>query len=149
MMISFSIEKIKDVEEEGAEILSAHMEEVEHTRGGVPNIGIYKAMERTGHLKLLVARNKEDEIIGYAVCLLSNDYQYIGRTLCTVDAVYIKPKYRGGATSIKLFRNIQGLCESMGVDITRISMPVGNLQSRFLHALGYKDMQVISEREVS
>lgn len=147
-MISFSIEKITDVEEEGAEILSAHMEEVEHSKGGVPNIGIYKAMERTGHLKLIVARNSEDEIIGYAACFLSNDYQYIGRKLCTVDAIYIKPKYRGGATSIKLFRNIQGLCESMGIDESRIGMPIGNLQKRFMNALGYEEMQVMYMRKI-
>jgi len=129
-------------------IIEAHKDEV--ASFDLPlcvNWQAYDKLQEAGHLKLFVARD-EGIIVGYCSCFIHSNMHYSTSLQCFVDAVYLDPEYRGKMLGIKLFRHVEDIMTSSGIDIIQYHVKVQHDFSPVLSRLGYAFVEKIMAKRI-
>ena len=103
-MVKFTVENWNTIIKEGAQLLDKHYKEVSHFLDIPlnPNHEKYLHIEANGNLKVFIARDENENLLGYAVFFLNHNLHYMGSFQAVQDIIFIDPEKRGfGRTFIK------------------------------------------------
>lgn len=138
-MITFQVEKFREVVAEAAPLLEAHYYEIGMYQDKIeydPDIERYEDMDDAGFLHIVTARD-DGKLIGYYVSLLMPHLHYKGTLYAYNDIVYIDQKYRGGITAARLFKFVEKELKELGVDVMTMHMKTYAPFDSFLERQGW------------
>jgi hypothetical protein len=143
-LITYSEENIEEIHQEAIALLDPHKEEFGAFKELKVDIDIEGLMfiQNEGRLISCVARDGE-EIVGYCVDILSNNFLYNGNLFAYTLVYYIVPEYRARCGR-GLLRFVERVERELGVyarvtGFSRSSASSGR-SGDFLRALGYSDL---------
>lgn len=148
-MIKYSQEKIIDVYDDILPILRDHFSEVGHYQDIrlEPNISEYYSLEKSGNLKLYIARDDFDkELIGYAIFIIRPHLHYKSCLTAGQDIIYIKKERRGFGEEFINWCDMQ--LKKLGVQVVYHHVKVRHDFSPALKRLGYEGIEKIWGRRL-
>jgi len=144
-MVQYREESYLDVIDEIKPLLAKHWQEIALNQDTIklnPDYDQYERLFRVGTLKMITARI-DDKLIGYCICMIRPHIHYRDSLTATNDIFYIDPDYRQGTTGIKLFKYMETLLKSYGVQrimmMTKTHKDVGKIFER----LGYCQAEIV------
>jgi hypothetical protein len=145
-MITYQVEKIKQIKDELHSLLRLHYEEIALDRDHIPldpDWERYEALCDRGNLFVATARNEEQQLIGYSIFFVLNHLHYKSTLVASNDVLYLHPDYRKGTTGIKLIKISESELKRMGV--TKICWHIKFHKDfrNILYRMGYKDEDAI------
>lgn len=116
-VISFAVEGVKAIREEGLALLDRHYEEIaqfKEVQKLDPDWNAYERAEEAGRLWVMTARC-EGVMIGYIVMFLMRDMHYKSMLRATEDIHFILPEYRKGLLGYRLLLRMKQAMQEKGV----------------------------------
>jgi len=142
-MVEFKEEGYEDVINEILPLLEGHWQEIALNQDTIklnPDYEQYKVLFRVGAMRMVTAR-EEGKLVGYCICLIRPHIHYKDSLTATNDIFYIHPDYRKGMTGVKLFKAVETIMKSYGVQrimmMTKKHKDVGPIFER----LGYTEAE--------
>lgn len=115
-MITFQVEKLRDVKEEAMPLLREHWEEIALNKDTVPLDPLwdqYQAVEDMGLYHVVTAR-AFGNLIGYSTYTLCQNFHYASLRQAETDIFWLQPKYRRGMTGIRLLKFAEQSLKELG-----------------------------------
>lgn len=134
------------------DLLALHWEEIEHHQDVSPmavDWPGYQVMERTGRLKLGLARIG-GELVGYNIFFVHRPMHSAGTPWAFSDVLYLDPAHRRGWNGVKLIKQAEADLRAAGARVVVYGVkPDRNLSSRrhgdtisgLLSRLGYRPFE--------
>ena len=142
-MIEFREEGYDDVINEILPLLEGHWQEIALNQDTIklnPDYEQYKVLFKAGAMRMVTAR-EDGKLVGYCICLIRPHIHYKDSITATNDIFYIHPDYRKGMTGVKLFKAVEAIMKSHGVQrimmMTKRHKDVGAIFER----LGYTEAE--------
>jgi ribosomal protein S18 acetylase RimI-like enzyme len=105
--------------EEALPLIEDHWEEVPFgpwkDLGIEVNTAFYLSAEEEGYLRVIVARNDDDKMIGYVVLSCSEMNHHQGVWQASTDVVYVDPEYRGQKVAQQMLVACSEQCKEKGI----------------------------------
>jgi len=117
-VITFQVEKIKDIKAEALPLLQAHWEEIALNKDSVPldpDWDGYVNVEAAGLLHIITARD-DSKLIGYAAYFITPNLHYRSLREANSDIFYLSPEHRKGLTGLKLMKAAEVELKAIGVN---------------------------------
>lgn len=114
--ITYQVETVKAVQDEGLALLDLHYDEIAQFKGVQkldPDWDFYYRIEAQGKLWVLTAR-AGGQMIGYTVMMLSSDPHYRKLMRATEDIHFILPEYRKGLTGYRMLAKTKQAMKEKG-----------------------------------
>ena len=149
-MIKYEVEKLTDeLIEEITPILDIHRIELQsHEMKLNPDWDAYKMMQEMDMLIWLIARDG-DEIVGYSLFLIANNFHYKDFLYATEDVFYVIGDRRGSRIGINLIKKSEEILKERGVDVITHHAKFTNKFAPFLEKLGYNKTEVMLAKKIS
>jgi hypothetical protein len=138
-MITYTIEKLRDVRPEMELLFPQHWEEVARDRETIklnPDWPTYFALEDAGGVQAVIARS-EGRVIGYHVSFLRVHLHYADSLHAFTDLYFILPEFRKGRAGIKLFTEVEKAWKARGVVKAFTGTKCSADKSRIFEHLGW------------
>jgi GNAT superfamily N-acetyltransferase len=147
---TFGRENLADVWDEATPLLEAHYHEIAHFQDIplCPDRGRYEEMERRGALRVFTLRHS-NELVGYAVYLVSAALHYSTSLQAFQDVVYLKPEYRGKMAGAHLIARADQCLKQEGVQVVYQHVKVAHDFAPLLLRLGYELVDQIYARRLN
>ncbi len=145
-MVTFNIESVESVIQEGFNEIKEHWEEIAFYKNEVPlepDYDKYRQLEKNDGLFVITARNEYDKLIGYALYLIQNGLHYSSTIFAINDLVFISKEYRKGSTGIRLIKYAEQKLKEHGVDVIVMRTKETKDFSTLLSYLGYDEMEKV------
>jgi hypothetical protein len=148
-MITYAVEDYLKVEPELKAIYPEHYEELTVSKNFplAPNYERYAALAKSGILKLITCRNK-NELIGYVIMMVAPALHYKTCIVAHEDIYYLKKEYRKGRVGIKLFKFVEDEMKKIGVDRVVMGTKVYSDNSKLFEYLGYRFYEKLYTKEI-
>lgn len=116
-MITYQVEKWKDVSAEMMHLWEAHWEEVGLDHDSIklaPDVDLYQQYEDAGILHVVTAR-EAGKVIGYHITIVRPHLHYKNDLHGFTDVYFIHPEHRKGWVGIRLFKYVEKTLKDRGV----------------------------------
>lgn len=142
-MITYQIERLQDIREEMASLIIPHWEEVALNKKEIPldvDWDWYRQIEDAGILHVTTAR-AGDELVGYALFVVSGSLRYKGLRMAENDVFYMSPERRKGLEGARLFKAAEAHLKSKGVHKMLLKTKLHKDLDVLFRRLGYKPIE--------
>lgn len=151
-MVTYQLENITDLLiSELTPILDIHRKELQ-TYSDMnlnPDWDMYRSVERRNNLVLLVARDEDDMIVGYAAFLLNLNPHYKDFLYAIEDVFYVVQDNRGSRIAVNMIKKSEKILKAKGVDTIVHHAKFTNTFAPFLEKLGYKQTEVMLAKRLT
>lgn len=116
-MISYQVEKFKDIYDELKELYPFHYKEVGVNQEYIPldpDVDAYQSLENLGMLHIITIRDS-GKLVGYHKAIVMNHLHFKSTKTAYTDLYYLLPEYRKGFTGVKLFKMWEECMRELGV----------------------------------
>lgn len=130
-------------------LFAAHYEEVAKNRQTTPldpHWGRYEALEDSGQLIALAAW-EGDRIIGYSVCLVTENLHYGSTVMAHNDVLYVEPAHRRSRLGLQLMRESERLAVARGAKRMTWHAKEGTALAAILPKIGYGVHEIVFARD--
>lgn len=138
-MITYALEKLRDVRPEMEVHFPQHWAEVARDRELIkldPDWPSYFAMEDAGAVQAMIARS-EGKVIGYHVSFIRPHLHYRQSLTAITDLYFLLPEYRMGRAGIRLFTEVEKAWRARGVQKAFTGTKCSADKSRLFEYLGW------------
>jgi GNAT superfamily N-acetyltransferase len=108
-----------------------------------PDWDRYAAIDSTGNLLIVTARNEKMQLVGYAVFFITPHIHYKSTMIASNDILYLHPAYRKGRVGIRLLKDSETACRYRGVNKILWHVKFAKDFRNILYRLGYCDEDAI------
>lgn len=105
-----------------------------------PTRSFYERLQSKNIFHVVVARNKQNEAIGFSFMLVSTHPQFEDTLFANQEAFYVLPEYRG-ITGFKFFQHVEQNLLSLGVKFIVRDSCKENDWSKTLIKSGYREIK--------
>lgn len=113
-----------------------------------PDLERYSLLEEAGSLITLYAYDRDDNIIGYSVNIISPHLHYKELITAYNDLLYVKKEYRKGSVGIRLISETERVCRNSGAEIILFHAKEQTSLAGILPRKGYKTHEIIFSKEL-
>lgn len=133
----FYEELISNCLQEAKPLLASHYAEIAHFKQIPldPDYDQYLELEKIGMTRCFVARNKNGDMIGYAVYFCRHNLHYKSSLQAVQDILYMSPEYRGRGALFIMWCDER--LKSEGVQVVYHHVKVAHDFSPMLEKIGY------------
>jgi ribosomal protein S18 acetylase RimI-like enzyme len=139
-MITINSETVNQCYDDIIKCAQDHDEEVNPFYGQRvidPNHGQYLALEQSGLLHCMIARDRR-ELVGYYVSTIAPHINYRDHVVGSMVTMYVKPEYRGGTVAYRMIKKaLEDMKNSGRVDSFAVYMPNHAPFRELLEKLGF------------
>ena len=142
-MITFKVEKWRELYPELSLLLPKHWEEIAISHKEVPldvDYDKYAELCDTGILHILTARD-DTKLIGYHVAMICGHIHYKSTLHGITDVYYVLPEYRGRMVGVRLFKEVELSMRERGVVKLYTGTKIHHDMGRLFERLGYHETE--------
>lgn len=140
--LTFSIERIEDIDDEIKPLHRAHWNETEKHRHGLPFNPDYATLiryERAGRYVLFTLRS-EGKLLGNCAMYLDKS-AHTQTLIATEDTLYLLPCARKGRVASRFVAYVENAMWQLGAKEINITVKTVNKADRFFRLLGYRHVE--------
>jgi len=145
-MITYQVEKLRDIQQEMEPLLEAHYHEVHaFIEEGIlldPDWDKYYALEDLGMVHTVTARS-EGLLVGYYVSGLSYNLHYKANLYANNDVLYLDPALRNTGAALDMFAYVEKCYIELGVDVMTVHMKNTAPFKSLCGAMGMKEIETM------
>lgn len=150
-MYTYQKERLPDIKDELAPLLSLHWEEIARHRDEIKlNVdwATYLELDALGILHITTARC-DGRLIGYVINFVTPHLHYRDWVMANNDILFVHPDYRKGRVFLKLLNYTEQLLADRGVKNLYIHMKTAHDFSPILERLGYTEIERNFEKQLT
>lgn len=142
-------EHIRDVWDQLQPLLARHWREIAHYQDIPldPDRQRYEIAEASGTLRVFLAYLGED-LIGYAVFIVSRSMHYAGSVQAVQDVIYLDPAYRNAGIGRALVAECDEALRAEGVQVVYQHVKLAYDFGPLLASLGYEAIETVYGRRL-
>ena len=141
-MMTFNVENFTDIAHELPPLFQKHFDEIALDKERIPlapNWEYYLAVDKSGHLFVLTARDGE-RLVGYFFAIVGLGTHNVRSVMAKTDMYFLLPEYRKGMAGFKFIKTAM---ERLTFDKMVIQTKISNDYGRIFERLGFTSVETV------
>lgn len=114
-----------------------------------PDWAEYIALQNTGNLLLVVARDKESlELVGYSILIFRRHLHFKGVIIALDDLHYLKPDYRGVGNGTAMLAYAESVAKERGAEIFNLRHKAAQDHGSIFRDMGYQLTDIVWTKDI-
>jgi len=137
--VRFSLESVTSCNVPKA-MFTAHYEELAPLKAALkldPDWDQYRKWQAAGELVLVIARNQDNEVVGYAAMVIRPHPHYRGVKIAVDDLHYLAPAYRSLGVGKEMIKFAEAAAFNMGARVMTMRCKAGHNHGHIFESMGY------------
>lgn len=151
MTLSYQVESITVIRDEGDDLLHAHWQEIaafKNCQKLDPDWATYEKMEAAGRLWTMTARNEQGRLVGYIVMGIAYSLHYKGLLSAAEDVHFLERDYRKGMAGYFMLRFMIKAMRERGVKFLSIRTKAARSHEILFKRLGMTMHDIVYSMEL-
>jgi hypothetical protein len=142
-MIEYSVETLRPIITEVAQLLRVHHAEVEDGRWMInPDFDKMADLEEEG-IGVFTTVRDNGKLVGYSYDWMLQSFHYKGKQVAVNDGIYIDPEYRHLGLTGEFLKFIEKTVKGYGAQSHSVTLKVKNPCRSLMSGLGYVNQELI------
>lgn len=107
-----------------------------------PSRSYYESLEKQGMLFPAIAKTIEGKVVGFVVVVVYAVPHFEGKTMATIESIFLSREYRKGRAGLALIRWAQRTAQNEGTVGVYLSTPVGSRLEKLASLIATKTNSV-------
>jgi GNAT superfamily N-acetyltransferase len=142
-MIEHSVESLRPIIQEVAQLLKVHHAEVEDGQWMInPDFDKMASLEEEG-VGVFTTIRDDGKLIGYSYDWILHSFHYQGKLMAVNDGIYVDPEYRHLGLTGEFLKFIEKTVKEHGAQSHSVTLKVENPCKSLMSSLGYDNKELI------
>lgn len=146
MSLTFQRESYSTIACEFPLLYKRHFDEIAHDKAAIPlapDWDQYVALDRSGCLFVVTARDKDGVLVGYYFATVMRGLHNRLSTMAKTDMFYLLPEHRKGTNGFSLLRKVEALLWQAGADKIIIQTKLAHDCGTLFRRLGFEPIETV------